>query len=74
MVCGMPDTLSGRVAANLRAELARRGLTQETFADQAGVHRTTMTRMLNGSTSMDLERLEQLARILEVEPSKLLND
>ena len=70
----MPDTLSGRVAANLRAELARRGLTQETFADQAGVHRTTMTRMLNGATSLDLERLEQLARILEIEPAKLLAD
>ena len=70
----MPETLSGRVAANLRAELARRGLTQEAFADQAGVHRTTMTRMLSGSTSIDLDRLDQLARLLDVEPSKLLND
>lgn len=70
----MPDTLSGRVAANLRAELARRGLTQEQFADRAGVHRTTMTRMLSGTTTLDLERLEQLAGLLELEPSKLLND
>jgi transcriptional regulator with XRE-family HTH domain len=70
----MTDTLSGRAATNLKAEIIRRGMTQEEFAEKAGISRITMSRILNGHTDMDLTRLEKFAAVLGVEPSKLLND
>lgn len=70
----MTDTLTGRVAANLRGELARRQLTHEEFADRAGMTRQAMTNRLGNRTAISLEELETFARLLEVEPAKLLND
>ena len=70
----MTDTLSGRAAANLRAEIARRNLTQEEFADKAGISRNTLGNILAGRTVLDLDRLDTFARLLEVEPAKLIND
>jgi transcriptional regulator with XRE-family HTH domain len=70
----MTDTLNGRVAANLRAELTRRSLTQEQFAEQAQIGRTTMQALLAGRVGISLHRLDLFARLLSVEPSKLLND
>lgn len=74
MVPGMPDTLSGRAAANLRGQIARHNLTQEEFAEKAGLSRNTLGNILAGRTTIDLDRLELFARLLEIEPSKLLND
>lgn len=70
----MTDTLNGRTAANIRAELARRRITQEEFAEQLGMGRTSVTAMLSGQTAITLPKLERIAAVLEVEPSKLLND
>lgn len=70
----MTDTLNGRVAANLRGEISRRGLTQEQVAEQAGMSRNTLGNMLAGRTAIDIPRLERFAEILEIEPAKLLND
>lgn len=74
MVLAMTDTLNGRVAANLRGEIARRGLTQEEFADKAKISRNTLGNLLAGRTVIDLVRLEHFARLLNVEPTKLLTD
>lgn len=74
MVCGMPDTLSGRVAANLRGELARRNLSHEEFADRAGISRQAITNRCLGRTPISLDELAQFAELLEIEPAKLLND
>lgn len=70
----MTDTLNGRVAANIRAELARRSLTQDAFAEQAKLGRTTMQALLAGRVGISLDRLDLFARLLGVEPAKLLND
>jgi transcriptional regulator with XRE-family HTH domain len=70
----MTDTLSGRAAANLRAEIARRNLTQEEFADRAGISRNTLGNILAGRTVLDLDRLDNFARLLDIEPAKLIND
>lgn len=70
----MTDTLNGRAVTNLFAEIKRRRMTQEEFAELAGVSRVTLSRILNGHTVLDLDRLEVFARLLELEPSKLLND
>lgn len=68
------ETLNDRVAANIRAELARRKLTQEDFAVKAQIGRTTMQALLGGRVGISIDRLALFASILDVEPSKLLND
>ena len=70
----MTDTLNSRVAANLRGELARRGLSQDGFAKAAMISRNTLGNLLAGRTQIDLDRLELFAGLLEIEPAKLLND
>lgn len=70
----MTDSLNSRTAANIRAELARRRITQEEFADRLGMGRTSVTAMLLGQTAITLPKLERIAAVLDVEPSKLLND
>lgn len=68
------DTLNDRVAANIRAELARRKITQEQFAESIGMGRTAFTALVAGRTAINLRKLERIATVLKVEPSKLLSD
>lgn len=70
----MEETLSDQVASNLRAELSRRRISQETFAEMAGISRSSLNQRLNGRTVLDLAELEQFADLLGIEPAKLLND
>lgn len=70
----MNETLSSRAAANLRGEIARRNLKQEEFAEKAGISRNTLGNVLAGRTVIDLDRLEAFARVLEIDPAKLLTD
>lgn len=79
MVCGMPDTLSGLVAANLRGELARQNITHEEFADMITVRGSTISRQAVtnrclGRTPLTLDELALYADLLKIEPAKLLND
>lgn len=85
MVLGMTTTtLSGRVAANLRGELARRNLTHEEFADKVtaadrppgvpALSRQSVTNRCLGRTPISLDELALYAGLLEIEPSKLLTD
>lgn len=70
----MAETLNSRAASNLRGEIARRNMTQEEFADKARISRNTLGNILNGRTVIDLDRLQVFAGLLEIEPSKLLDD
>lgn len=70
----MTDTLNGRAAANLRGQIARHNLTQEEFADRAGISRGTLGNLLAGRTVIDLDRLQKFSELLGIEPAKLLND
>jgi len=70
----MTDTLNGRAAANIRGELARRRITHEMFAQQIPMSRPALTQMLGGRSGITLDKLERIASLLDVEPSKLLSD
>lgn len=70
----MTNSLNSRAAANLRAEIVRKGLTQEQFAEKANFTRATLGNILAGRTAIDLPRLELFADLLEIEPAKLIND
>lgn len=60
------------VAANCRAEAARRGRTAQDIADATGIHRVTLGRRLNGSASFTINELVAIAACLSVPLSTLL--
>lgn len=62
----MQETWSTRVAAEIRAEMARRKLSQRALSTLAGTSTATMSRWLSGEKALDLENLETLSRALNV--------
>lgn len=60
------------VGKNLRSYRTARGLSQEAFADQLGVHRTYMGGLERGERNLTLQTLERLAKQLGVDPRELL--
>lgn len=64
--------LQRTVGRNLRAYRLAKGLSQEAFADQLGVHRTYMGGLERGERNLTLKSLERLAETLGVEVTELL--
>lgn len=64
--------LQKRVGQNLRAHRQALGLSQEAFADVAGVHRTYMGGLERGERNLTLQSLEQLSERIGVDPEELL--
>ena len=56
----------------LRRAREEAGLTQETLADKAGVHRTYVSLLERGKKSPTVAMLFRLCRVLAVRPSTLL--
>jgi len=65
-------SLSEAVAAEIRAEIARRGLRRPAFAASIGVPPHWLTNRLNGSVSINLEDLDRIAVGLGLNPNELL--
>lgn len=68
----MEGDLQRAVGRNLRAYREGKGLSQETFADQLGVHRTYMGGIERGERNLTLKSLERIASQLDVDPLVLL--
>jgi DNA-binding Xre family transcriptional regulator len=66
------QTLSGYVAAEIRAVLARRRVTGRDLAAQLQVSRSWVSYRLTGTTAIDLNDLERIAKALGVEIIDLL--
>jgi len=66
--------LQRTVGRNLRAYREARGLSQEAFAEQLGVHRTYMGGIERGERNLTLRSLERIADFLELDPLELLTD
>lgn len=66
--------LQKTVGRNLRAYRQARGLSQEAFADQLGVHRTYMGGLERGERNLTLKSLERLAEQLDMDPVELLDE
>lgn len=58
---------------NLRAYRRAKGLSQEAFAEQLGVHRTYMGGLERGERNLTLRSVEKIAARLNVEPLDLLH-
>jgi transcriptional regulator with XRE-family HTH domain len=68
----MEGDLQRAVGRNLRAYREGKGLSQESFADQLGVHRTYMGGIERGERNLTLKSLERIADTLELDPLTLL--
>lgn len=64
--------LRQRVAANLRAELASRRMTQRTLARRIGVSRMWVNPRLTGAIPLDMDDLEAICAALGVKPERML--
>lgn len=61
-----------KVLENIKALRAIRGYSQEYIAEKLGCDYSTYGKIENGKSSLSVNRLFQLAEILEVDPKKLL--
>ena len=70
--CWMGDIQErlGKNVARLRKE---RGLSQEAFADHAGIHRTYVSDVERGARNPTIEVVAKIAKALGVKPGELLD-
>lgn len=61
------------VAANVRAEMARRGLNQEDVGNILDIHRQGISRRLNGEVPFRVPELEKLATVFGIDVSVFFN-
>ena len=66
-----PTTQTG---ANIRAEMARRKVSQTTLAEHLGVSQTSISARLSGRTAFDINEIHAIAVFLGVPLSVLLPD
>jgi transcriptional regulator with XRE-family HTH domain len=64
--------LQRTVGRNLRHYREQRGLSQEAFAAELGVHRTYMGGLERGERNITLRSLERIAKRLKLDPLELL--
>jgi transcriptional regulator with XRE-family HTH domain len=65
-------TIMERVAENVMRIRNERGLTQQTLADRAKIHRVYLAQIEGATRAPSLEMLDRLAKALKVKPGKLL--
>lgn len=70
----MSETVSERVAANVRAEAARLKLSQRHIADVLGISQSSANRRYLGVTPLDVEELYALAASFNMPVTQLLPD
>lgn len=62
-----------RLGFNLRKLRLEKGLSQEDFAFDAGLHRTYVSDIERGARNPTIEIVEKIANALDVQPGDLLN-
>ncbi len=69
----MEDSATQRVAATIRAELARRRISQSALARELGMAQTAVSRRLTGQVPFDVNELHAIANHLGLPPAALLD-
>lgn len=62
-----------RLARNLRKLRLAKGVSQEAFADEAGLHRTYISDLERGARNPSITIVDKIARALDVPIGKLLD-
>jgi len=60
----MPESFSETVGATVRAEMARRKVTQQQVAAVLKIAQTQVSRRLNGQVSFNVDELQAVANLL----------
>lgn len=68
----MTKPLPEFVASEVRAEMARQGMTHRTLAEHLGIDQAAVTRRLNGQVVIDVGELERIAGALDVPVTNFL--
>jgi transcriptional regulator with XRE-family HTH domain len=64
--------LQRAIGRNLRTYREAKGISQEAFADELGVHRTYMGAIERGERNLTLKSLERIAQRIGLDPLALL--
>lgn len=67
------ESLTARIAANVRAEMARTGNTQTSLSSMTTLSQGALSRRLAGRIPFDLRELEQIAAALKTPVATLLD-
>lgn len=70
----MPHTLTANLAANVRAEAARRRVSQAQIAQHLGLDRSAVSRRLSGKTEFSSSELARISDLLEVPVAELFGE
>jgi transcriptional regulator with XRE-family HTH domain len=70
----MPSRILKTFGNRVREERLRLGLSQEAFAEKAGVHRTYVGMIERGEKNITLTNIEKFAKALKVEIGSLLKE
>lgn len=65
-------TTTTALAAEIRAEMARRRLTPADMATALGIHRVTASAICNGRAPINMERLDSISAWFDLRASELL--
>ena len=74
MTQSIDTTATARVAATIRAELARRRIPQTIVAERLGMSQPSLSRRLTGDTPFDVNELAIVAEILGIPLATLIGD
>jgi transcriptional regulator with XRE-family HTH domain len=74
MLTVMQQTSTDSVAANVRAELARRRVRPDDLATALGISRSALHRRLTGEVPFDVNQLQTVAGHLGVASAELLGE
>jgi len=66
------ETPTYRVAAEIRAEMARRNVTQRALSEATGMHVAALGARLKGRRPITVDELTTIAIALDVEPADLM--
>ena len=73
MVTGMNTSHRSRVAAEVRAAVARNGISRGDLAEKLGINPDVLSRKPNGSAPIGLDEIAAIARVLGLAPRDLID-
>lgn len=72
MCMALPQSPTSIVGANVRAEMARRQISQHTVGDHLGLSQTGISKRLAGTIPFDINEVVALAHLFQIDVTALL--